>query len=427
MRAVLAAGVAATLLAGCGGGGGDAGGDAGGDGGQVVLDFAWWGDKTRAERYEKAVALFEGENPGVDVRTRYAAFGDYWTARNTEAAGGALPDVLQMDVSYITDYAENGRIAPLDEHLGSGIDVSTLPASVLPATKVGGETYGIPTSTNTLATIVNTDLLAELGVPVPGPDLTWQGYDEFLAAVTAAGAARTPTVHGSSDYTQFISLFQVWLGQRGKAMFDDDGGLGFDEDDLAEWWGRSPQLHEAGAFLPPERLAQLEGTDAIGSRESAAEISWDNFLVRFSEGAGGAAMALLPPPVDDPAERGLFLKPSLMLSMSANTEHPAEAAALIDFITNDPRVGEVFGMSRGVPASARAREGLQPTGPDQQILEYEEALAPQLTSAPPPPVAGFGALEAAFTRIGEDLSYGSVSVAEAVEQWFTEAESTLGG
>jgi multiple sugar transport system substrate-binding protein len=393
----------------------------------VTLDFTWWGDASRAERYEEAVALFEERNPNIDVRTSYASFGDYWTARNTEAAASSLPDVIQMDIAYLTEYAEGARIAPLDEYLGEQIDVSTLPEALLPAAQLDGVTYGIPTSSNTLATIVNTDLLAELGLEVPAGDLTWDEYDAFLSQVAQTGASQDPPVYGSVDYTQIFWLFQIWLGQQGKSMFTEDGQLGFDESDLAEWWGRGEALREAGAVMPPDRHEQLEGVDAIGAQETASEISWDNFLVRFSEGAGGAAMAMLPPPADDPANRGLFLKPSLMLSISATSEHPAEAAQLVDFLINDPEVGEIFGMSRGVPASSSALEGFEPEGLDAQILEYEQSLEQYLTSSPPPPVAGFGTLEQAFVRITGDLAHDAVSLEDAVAQWFTEAESALAG
>ncbi len=392
----------------------------------TVLRFTWWGDTSRAERYEQAVALFEEENPDVDVRTGYASWGDYWTSRSTEAAAGGLPDVMQMDLAYLTEYASTGRIAALDEHLGSTVDVDALPESLLPAAQVDGETYAVPTSTNTLATQVNTALLGELGVPVPEGDLTWDEYDALLGEIAAAGASRQPAVHGSVDYTQVFWLFQVWLGQQGKTLFEDDG-LGFTREDLARWWGRAPALHTSGAFLPPERLAQLEGVDALGTGETASDISWDNFLVRYSEGSASPQLVLLPPPADDPDESGLFLKPSLMLSVGANSRHPEEAAALIDFLTNDPRVGEIFGMSRGVPASSTALEGFEPTGLDAQILEYERALEPRLTSSPPPPVAGFGTLEAAFTTIAQELAYGNLSVEDGVEEWFTEAETVLGG
>lgn len=420
-----AAALVGVLVAGCSATGGSSADEPTTDGGTVVLDFAWWGDTTRAERYEEAVALFEKENPTIDVRTRFAGWGDYWAARNTEAAGSSLPDVMQMDVAYLTEYATNRQIAPLDDYLGAEIATDGLPESLLPAAQIDGTTYAIPTSTNTLATIVNSDLLASLGVEPPAADATWDDYDEFLTDVAAAGAAASPAVYGSVDYTQILWLFQIWLGQRGKTLFED-GGLGFEKADLAQWWERSAALHEASVLLPPERQTQLEGSDPLGVGETAADISWDNFLVRFSEGTAEGAMNLLPPPSDDPDERGLFLKPSLLLALSANSEHPAEAAALIDFLTNSPEVGAIFGMSRGVPASSTALAGFEPTGLDLQILEYEESLEPWLTNSPPPPVSGFGTLEATFVRISQDLAYGTMSVDQGVDEWFAEADSVLG-
>lgn len=415
---IAAAAVLPLVMAGC------SSGDTGGEGDTVVLDFAWWGDTTRTERYEEAVDLFEEQNPGVEVRTSFASWGDYWSARNTEAASGSLPDVIQMDLAYLAEYGTSGRIAPLDEHLGEQIDTSALPDGLVESAQVDGQTFGIPTSTNTLATIVNTDLLADLGVELPEDDMTWDEYDAFLGDIAEAGADQDPAVHGSIDYTQVLWLFQIWLGQQGKTLFED-GGLGFTQDDLAQWWGRAAPLHEDGSFLPAERLDQLEGVDALGAKETASEISWDNFLVRYSEGSGGANLEMLPPPADDPGNRGLFLKPSLMLSMAAGSDHPDEAAALIDFITNDPEVGEIFGISRGVPASSAALEGFEPEGLDAQVVEYEAALEPHLTGSVPSPVAGFGTVETAFARINGDLAHGAVTLDDAVAQFFTEAEAAL--
>ncbi len=75
-----------------------------------------------------------------------------------------------------------------------------------------------------------------------------------------------------------------------------------------------------------------------------------------------------------PANGGMFLKPSLMLSPSSTSEHPAQAAKLIDVLINDPEVGEIFGMSRGVPASSTAPDGFEQAGIDAQILEDEQSL-----------------------------------------------------
>ncbi|TDE94951.1 extracellular solute-binding protein [Occultella glacieicola] len=416
----------ALALTACGGGGdtGDGGASSGGD---VTLTFAWWGDVSRAERYEQSVDLFEEANPGVTVQTSFAGWGDYWQARNTEAAGGALPDVMQMDIAYLSVYGGNDRLAALDDAIGATIDTSTIAEAVLPAGQLEGTTYAITSSTNTLATFVNTDLLAELGVAAPEAGLTWAGYNDFLREVAAAGADSSPQVYGSVDYTQIFWLFNIWLGQQGLSMFDQDGALGFTADDLTEWWSLTADLRAENVVMPPDVAAQLSGADAIGSQQAVSEISWDNFLVRFSEGSGGATLAMLPPPADDPASSGLFLKPSLMLAASANSAHPEEAAALIDFLVNDAQVSEIFGTSRGVPASSSALDAVVAEGLDAQILDYEDSIADSLTDTPPPPVDGFGSLEESFVRIHEELAYGTVTTAEAADQWFAEAEDTLRG
>lgn len=416
--------VAAVLaVAACSSGGSGSGGS----GEDVSLTFSWWGDASRAERYEQALEIFEEDNPGITVQTSYAGFTDYWTARNTEAASRTLPDVLQMDLAYLTEYTEFGHVIPLDEYFGDTIDVDTIAEPLLASGQLDGQTYGLASSASTLGTFVNTDLLDELGVDVPEEALTWDEYDALLAEISAAGAEHDPAVHGSVDYTQFFWLFQIWLQQNGRSLFDGDQ-LGFTEDDLATWWGKSAAIHEQDGFLPTKRQEQLSGADAVGVGETAAEISWDNFLVRFSEGQAEPNLTLLPVPADDfENNSGMFLKPGLQLSVAANSEHPDEAAKLVDFLVNDPRVGEIFGMSRGVPASSATLEGVELDELDQQILDYEGALEPHLVGSAPPPVAGLSNLEASFTTIALEVAYGTLTADEAADRWFAEAETSLAG
>jgi len=400
---------------------------AGGGDENVTLTMAWWGDASRAERYEKAIDLYEAQNPGVTIQSSYASFSDYWTARNTEAASGSLPDVFQMDVTYLSQYGKSGQIAPLDEYTANGqIDISTFPDSVLPATKVDDKIFNIPTSVGGLATFYNDTLLDDLGVEAPEGDLTWDQYDAVLSQIGAAGAKHDPEVDGSTQYVQIFSAFEIWLGQQGKTLFAPDGQLGFTEADLAQWWDRATPLLEDGGFIAPKRSEQLGGADVLGAGATASEISFYNFLVRFAEGSAGGTFSMLLPPADDAENRGLYLKPSLGLSMSANSEHPAEAAKFIDFIVNDPEVSQAFGLSRGAPISKPALDALEPEGPDKEILDYYTELEAVAGDAPPPPPEGAGAVEAEFTRIATDIAFGATTVDDGVTEFFGLAPGMLG-
>jgi oligogalacturonide transport system substrate-binding protein len=52
----------------------------------------------------------------------------------------------------------------------------------------------------------------------------------------------------------------------------------------------------------------------------------------------------------------------MMLAVNASTEHPREAAMLLDFIFNDPFAVEAFGLSRGLPVSRKAVATLEARG-----------------------------------------------------------------
>lgn len=420
---ILAAGSLA-ILTGCAGGSNETAATADPDE-EVTLNFSWWGDASRAERYEAAIDLYEEQNPNVTIQTSFAGFGDYWTARNTEAASRTLPDVFQMDLAYLAEYGGFQHVLPLDDYLGEAIATDGIEESLIESGAVDGKVYGLASSSSTLANFYNGPLLEQLGIDVPEGQVTWEEYDRFLAEVTAAGAASSPVVYGSLDYTQYFWLFQIWLGQQGLS-FIEDGALGFDEADLAKWWSKSTELQAAGAVMPPERQAQLEGVDALGAAEIAADNSWANFLARFSEGPAAPELSLAMPPYDDAGNTGMFLKPGLMLSIAANSEHPAHAADFVDFLVNDPEVGAIFGMSRGVPASSTAAEGIEANELDQKILAFQDEAAQHLDGSAPPAVKGFGTLEQTFVAISQDVAYGESTPEDAAARWFAEADVALG-
>ena len=401
---------------------------ASGSGDKVTLRLTWWGDESRADFYQQALDIFQSENPGVTVQTEYGSYADYWTARNTEAAGKSLPDVFQMDLPYLYQYAQFEQIQPLDAFVGKEITTDDVSQPLLKSGQVDGKTYGIASSASTMGLFVNTQLLDTLGVPVPEAGLTWDTLDAFLAQVSKAGASQNPQVYGSADYTQFFWLFQTWLAQQGKSLIQD-GKLGFDKADLAAWWKRSAAGHASGAFLPAARYEQLTGSgaDDVGVGETAAAFSWDNNTVRYTAGSAHPTLSLLPLPADDlQGNSGIFQKPGLQMVMATNTKHPKESAKLIDFLVNDPRVGKIFGMSRGIPASSTALGAVVPNDSDQKIIDFEKTVAPYLVDSPAP-APGLSVLEQNFVTISSDVSYGTLSVDDAVNKWFDAATEALKG
>ena len=72
----------------------------------VSLNFTWWGNDDRAARYEQLIAAFNEEYPNIEINGTFTDFPSYWEKKQTEAAGGGLPDVWQFSDSYLRQYAD---------------------------------------------------------------------------------------------------------------------------------------------------------------------------------------------------------------------------------------------------------------------------------------------------------------------------------
>jgi multiple sugar transport system substrate-binding protein len=395
---------------------------------EITLRVTWWGDDDRAARYTEALDLFEERYPNITIQESFVTFDDYWTARATEAAGSSLPDVMQFDSSFLRQYASTGQLLDLSPYLGDQIDTSELATELIDSGRIDDAVYAVPTATNTLATFYNPGLVERLGMTPPEDDFTWDDLASWVAEYSAAGAGEDPALYGSNDYTGIFWAFLQHLVQQGVTPFTDDGRLGFTREHMTEWLSSGADLRSAGAFFPVQRAQQLQPEGGFTVNEQTLEMSWDNFLAGYVAGSGVDDITMLPVPSGPDGQKHMFAR-TFQMAASAHTEHPAAVAALLDFFVNEPEVGRIFGTSKGVPATQSQRDAmeLEPGSVDARVVEYEERMADQITEPAPIPVEGFGALEAEYKRLGEELHYDNITVDEFVEQWFAMAEAQLGG
>lgn len=416
---------AALVLTGCSDGGSEAGGEYDPDE-KVTLNLAFWGNDVRAAMYEEAIAAFNEEYPNITVNSSFLGFPEFWEKRQTEAAGGGLPDVMQFDYSYLRQYSENGLLLDLEPYLGGIIDTEPLSETILGIGVVGDETTGIATSTNAWGMYTNPKLLEQLGVEeFEGGD--WADYDAWMKEITDAAAAQGVTIWGGTDYTGRIQNFEIQQRAKGEDLFTEEGEPNFTEEDLAEFWESGSGIREDGTVIDQQRLEEIYPLSAFDSALTASELTWDNFGAGYlgNLGADYTELGLVAPPVTEEGAQDLYLKPSMLHSIASTTDHPEAAATLVNFLVNSPEAGAAFGTNRGLPASETQLEGaeLDPLG--EQIRDYEASISDRLGDAPPVPIVGYGSLEEKFRLIGQELGYGTLTVDEAVDQFFGEMDVVL--
>lgn len=411
LTALAALALAATGLAACGD-----------DGGGTTIRFSWWGNADRAAVTQQAIDLFESRNPGITVEPDFSEFADYWQKMSTQAAGGGLPDVLQMDYSYLRQYGDRGLLLDLNTQ-SAQIATDTFRPGLLETGVVDGKRAGIPMSANTLGMFYRPDVFEKAGIDPPKAGWTWDDYHALIAEISRAKVAEGMT--GAGDYTSQYHFMELWLRQSGGSFYNPDGSIAFGPDVLKQWWTRTEQLRAEKLMVTPEVATQIDPKGAISSDVAATEISWDNFMARYiGEGPDGE-YALAPVPSDNATVSGQYLKPSMLLSVFSGTEEAEASAKLVNFLVNDAEAAKILGVGRGIPATTTALSAVTLSETDQKVVDYEESIAPLISPPPPPPPAGAGSVEQSFRTIHEALSYGEITVDEAVERFFSEAQQAL--
>ena len=112
LAAAAASGGFAACAPGSSGGGSQGGG--GGQGNNLAL--AWWGNPTRNKNTDAMIAAYTAAHPDVKISGQPGEFSSYWDKLATQTAGGTAPDIIEMDMNYISEYGTRGAL--LD--LGSG-------------------------------------------------------------------------------------------------------------------------------------------------------------------------------------------------------------------------------------------------------------------------------------------------------------------
>lgn len=411
---------AALMLTACGGNGGGEPGTVDPNE-EITLNFTWWGNEDRAERYNEAIALFEEENPNIDVNGTFMDFPAYWEKRQTEAAGGGLPDVMQFDYSYLRQYGQNGLLLDLNDYVGNGLTTDSIDETLMATGKLEDQTLGVPTGYNAWSLFENPAILEQVGVEGYEGGTSWEDYEEYMATVSEA----SDEVWGGTDYTGRIQNFELQLRQEGRELFTEEGELGFTQEELAEFWSSASDLRESDAVIPARKLEEVLPKSGFGSNLTATEMTWSNFMGGYLGDTGAEDLNIVAPPTSDPSVKDLYQKPSMLHAVSAGTEHPEAAVAFIEFLINSPEVGEIFGASLGVPASKTALEGAALEGPELEVKEYLDSVADRIGEPPAAPVVGYGALENTFLTLGTSIGLGSISPEDAAQQFFDEAAVTL--
>jgi multiple sugar transport system substrate-binding protein len=117
--------------------------------------------------------------------------------------------------------------------------------------------------------------------------------------------------------------------------------------------------------------------------------------------------------------QGGWTKPGIYYSIAANSEHPKEAAMLIDFMTNSSDAAELLKFDRGVPSNSKVLEAITPslTPVEKKVADYVTRVNDLGTPpyAVPNTKAG-GVLIDTVKRLSQEVVFDRMTPEQAADQ-----------
>jgi multiple sugar transport system substrate-binding protein len=401
----------------------------------VELRIAWWGSQARHDRTIAVIDLFQKKYPHIKITYEFAAWADYWTKMNTQAAGNNLPDVMQQDYQLIAQWVANKQLLPLDSYIADGtINLKNVAEASIKGGVLDGKNYAINLGNNTLCFELDVDAFKKAGIDLPGDKWTWDDYEKIAMAFREKAS-----MYGGNDSLYNWELWRsVYLAMDQYIWSADGTQLGYDNDKIyADFLNMAVRLQKAKAIPTREEEVAAQWTlenNLFVKGQAAMTWLWTNQIVASWKAAGenrNVKIVTLPVPAGAKISAH-YMKPSMFFSVAANSKHPKEAAMFIDFFTNSVEANEVLLAERGIPISSAVREGIKPKLGKSQVAMFDFAAQAEKTAAPirPPDPAGSADISGSdnsfiVTKVIEPVMYGKLSAEDGVALLRKEATAIL--
>ncbi|MCY8988752.1 ABC transporter substrate-binding protein [Bacillus atrophaeus] len=413
--------VCAFVFSGCS----SAGEEASGKKEDITLRIAWWGGQPRHDYTTKVIELYEKKNPHIHIEAEFANWDDYWKKLAPMSAAGQLPDVIQMDTAYLSQYGKKGQLEDLTPYTKDGtIDVSSIKQNKMSGGMLDGKLYGFTLGVNVLSVIANDELLKEMGVEIDSENWTWSDYEKLAYQVQEKTG-----VYGSNGMHPPDIFFPYYLRTKGERFYKENGtGLAYQDDQLfVDYFERQVRLVNQKTSPTPDESAQIKGMedDFIVKNKSAATWNYSNQYAAFAQLTDAPLSLNLPP--EQMKEKALTLKPSMLFSVPKSSEHKKEAAKFIDFFINSEEANLLIKGERGVPVSDKVAEAIKPKLNEEEtkIVEYVEAASKNISKADPPEPVGSAEVIKLLKDTSDQILYQKVTPEKAAKTFRKQANDIL--
>lgn len=386
----------------------------------------FWGSATRNQLTSRAIELFHQAHPAVTITSQYTGNDTYYTKLDAQIAHGQTPDLIQMDMRYISGYVRRGILRELSELVyDQAIDLTDFDAGQIISSKVNNGIYGISLGSNYQCLFYNQTRLKEAGFAAPPAGVSWEKFALYL---TELSGALGHGIYAAADFSGNYDCFEIWIRSRGKELYTVEGQLGFELQDVSDWLSYWDALRKSGGCLPGDIQAKLDltGTPADSSVIKGQAVFGHLFSNQYVAFQAATTHSLVLGAYPAGQVPGMYIKASQLLSIAASSRYPLDAAHFISFLVTNPGAVQALGFERGVPPSAAALAYLKPnlTQAQRTIVDFmnyvnANGIAREKVVLEPP---GAARVATALSQMAQLVGTGVLAVSTAAQAFYAQAK-----
>jgi multiple sugar transport system substrate-binding protein len=301
----------------------------------TITYFTFSAAPDHLEDLDQMVQIFEEAHPNIKIKVETAAWGEYFTKLQTLIAGGAAPDVFELNYENFVSFASKGVLLDLSAmaEADGDFDQTIFYPRAYNAFNFNGLQLGLPATFSTVVLFYNKDLFDAAGLDYPAEDWTW---DDAVAAATELTDA-------DAGIWGLFSPVQFWEFYKKAAQ----NGCNFFNEDKTEATINTPECVETLETM----ISFINEHQVMPSDAEMGGISDGDMFKAGNLGMVVTGIWMFAAFEDAPFEWDIQVEPGMKeqathffanaVSAFAATKHPEEAWQWIKFFTSSPEMARI--------------------------------------------------------------------------------------
>ncbi|MCF7945981.1 MAG: extracellular solute-binding protein [Spirochaetia bacterium] len=303
-----------------------------------TVSVMFQGGEPEQAAVKAALERFQEES-GITVEALYTPHGGYNQKLSGYINSGDMPDIIQLDAPYLSNYVWSGVVEPIADYISPSVIADMTESNKTQCTyPIDNELYAVSHQDSTIVLYANKAYLERVGARIPeSPDDAWS-IDEFEQVLS--DLASLPEVMWPLDIMNAYGTRTEWGTFGFSPMFQSAGTGLIDRNN----WKSEGVMNSKENITFAERLqgwAQNDwfvpasaGDNQFFNSDRAAAMAWcGHWLWPAAEQALGDDLVVLPLP--DFGNGTVSPNGSWVWAITSKGKNKEGAAQLLEFILSD--------------------------------------------------------------------------------------------